>query len=89
MPKMVITHGVADVEVWLGFKQERAESIAAVGGSNAVDLPAQDGGNAVAVMADVDDPAAVMAALASPPAEVAAAMQRHGVLPPLTIYVEK
>jgi hypothetical protein len=89
MPKMVITHNVADVEIWLGFKQERAESIVAVGGQNPVDLPAQDGSNAVSVMADADDPAAVMAALASPPLEVAAAMQRHGVLPPLTIYIEK
>ena len=89
MPKMVITHGVADVETWLSFKQERAESVAAIGGRNAVDLPAQDGSNIVAVMADVDDPAAVMAALASPPAEVGAAMQRHGVLPPMTIYIEK
>jgi hypothetical protein len=66
MPKMVITHNVADVEIWLGFKQERAESIVAVGGQNPVDLPAQDGSNAVSVMADADDPAAVMAALASP-----------------------
>ena len=89
MPKMVITHGVADVETWLSFKAERVESIAAIGGRNAVDLPAQDGSKAVAVMADVDDPAAVMAALASPPAEVSAAMERHGVLPPLTIYIEK
>jgi hypothetical protein len=31
----------------------------------------------------------VMAALASPPPEVGTAMQRHGVLPPLTIYIEK
>jgi hypothetical protein len=54
-----------------------------------VDLPAQDGSKVVAVMADVDDPAAVMAALGSPPAEVGAAMERHGVLPPLTIYIEK
>ncbi len=89
MAKMVITHDVADVETWLSFKQERVESIAAVGGRNPVDLPAQDGSNTVAVMADVDDPAAVMAALASPPAEVGAAMQRHGVLPPLTIFIEK
>ncbi len=89
MPKMVITHGVADVETWLSFNEERVESIAAIGGRNAVDLPAEDGSKVVAVMADVDDPAAVMAALASPPAEVGAAMERHGVLPPLTIYIEK
>jgi hypothetical protein len=89
MPKMVITHGVADVETWLSCKEERAAAIAAVGGRNPVDLPAQDGSNTVAVMADTDDPEAVMAALASPPPEVAATMQRHGVQPPLTIYIEK
>jgi hypothetical protein len=89
MPKMVITYGVADVETWLGFKQERAESIAAIGGRNPEDLPAQYGSNAVAVMADADDPAAVMAALTSPPADVTAAMQRHGVLPPRAIYIGK
>ncbi|MGA9855116.1 MAG: hypothetical protein WBR29_07565 [Gammaproteobacteria bacterium] len=89
MPKMVITYGVADVETWLSFKQERAESIAAVGGRNPVDLPAQDGSHTVAVMADTDDPAAVMAVFASPPAELVAMMQRHGVLLPRTVYVEK
>ncbi len=89
MPKMVITHGVVDVEEWLSFKTERAEQIAAMGGLNAVDLVAEDGGKAVAIIADVDDPAAVMAALASPPPEMGEAMGRHGVLPPLTTYIEK
>jgi len=27
--------------------------------------------------------------LASPPAELGAAMERHGVLPPMTVYIEK
>jgi len=89
MPKMVITHGVTDVEKWLSFKGERAEAIAGMGGLNAVDLVAQDGSNAVAIIGDVEDPATVMAGLASPPAELAAAMERHGVLPPLTVYIEK
>jgi hypothetical protein len=89
MPKMVITHGVVDVGNWLSFKTERAEAIARMGGLNAVDLVAEDGSNAVAIIGDVDDPAAVMAALASPPAELGAAMERHGVVPPLTIYIEK
>jgi hypothetical protein len=86
---MVITHGVVDVENWLSFKAERAETIADMGGLNAVDLVAEDGSNAVAIIADVDDPAAVLAALASPPAELGEAMGRHGVVPPLTTYVEK
>ena len=57
MPKLVMTHGVADVKTWLSFKKERAESSAVIGGLNAMDLSAQDGSRAVAVRADVDDPA--------------------------------
>ena len=89
MPRMVITHGVVDVDTWLQFKSERATSVAAMGGANAVDLVALDGSNAVAVAADVDDVAAMMAGLASPPPELAAVMEKHGVLPPLVAYVEK
>ena len=89
MPRMVITHGVVDVDTWLQFKSERADSVAAMGGANAVDLVAHDGSNAVAVAADVDDVAAMMAGLASPPPELAAVMEKHGVLPPLVAYVEK
>lgn len=88
MPKMVITHNVVDVANWLQHKAERADAIAALGGTNAVDHVAYDGSNVVAISADVDDAAAMMAALSSPPAEVAAAMERHGVIPPLTAYVE-
>jgi hypothetical protein len=89
MPKMVITHGVVDVDSWLSFKSERADAIAGMGGANVVDHVAHDGSNSVAIAADVDDVAGVMAALASPPPELGAAMERHGVLPPLTVYVER
>ncbi len=89
MPKIVVTHDVADVATWLGFKAERADAIGALGGSNVVDHVAQGGGNTVAVTADVDDVAGMMAALSSPPPEVGAIMQRHGVIPPLAIYVEQ
>ncbi len=89
MPKMVITHSVVDIENWLSFKAERAERIAEMGGLNAVDLVAEDGSNSVAIIADVDDPAAVKAALALPPAELSEAMARHGVVPPLTTYIER
>ncbi len=88
MPKMVITHGVADVDKWLGFKAERAEAIASLGGSDVVDHVAHDGSNQIAVSANVTDVDGVMAALASPPPELAAAMEKHGVLPPLVAYVE-
>lgn len=88
MPKMVITHAVADVDKWLGFKAERAEAIAGLGGSDVVDHVTHDGSNQIAVSANVTDVDGIMAALASPPPELAAAMERHGVLPPLVAYVE-
>jgi hypothetical protein len=89
MPKMIITHNVANVDNWLSFKEERAGAIDAMGGSDVVDHVAQDGSNAVAIAANVEDVAAVLAGLASPPPELHAAMERHGVLPPLTVYIEK
>jgi hypothetical protein len=89
MPRMIITHNVVDVDNWLSFKDERAGAISAMGGSQVVDHVAQDGSSAVAIAATVDDVAAVLAGLASPPPELHAAMERHGVLPPLTVYIEK
>jgi len=89
MPKVVVTHNVVDVDKWLQFKTERAESIAALGGTNVVDHVSQDGSNTVAIAAEVNDAAELLAALASPPPEVAAIMEKHGVVPPLAIYVEQ
>lgn len=89
MAKIVVTHGVADVDTWLGFKAERAEAIGTLGGSNVVDHVAQDGSNTVAVGADVSDVDGMVAALSSPPPEMAAIMETHGVRPPLTVYVER
>ena len=88
MPKVVVTHNVADVEKWLGFKSERAEAITGLGGSNVVDHVAKGGSNTVAISADVSDVAAFEATLSAPPPEVAEIMQNHGVQPPLTIFVE-
>jgi hypothetical protein len=89
MPKIVVTHGVVDVEAWLQYKSERADAIGALGGTNVVDHVSQDGSNTVAIAAEVDDLAAMMATLSSPPPEVGAIMERHGVVPPLVIYVEQ
>ena len=89
MPKVVITHGVADMDNWLKGKSERAEAIGGMGGVNVVDHVANDGGEKVAITFDADDVDAVMATLAAPPAELTAAMERHGVVPPLTAYVER
>lgn len=89
MPRIVVTHNVVDMDRWLQFKSERADAIAALGGSNVVDHVAQDGSNTVAVGAEVDDLDGMLAALSSPPPEVAATMERHGVAPPIIIYVER
>jgi len=89
MPKVVITHNVTDVDTWLGFKAERAGAIESLGGSNVVDQVALDGSNRVVVSLDVDDVDALVATLASPPPEMGEIMGRHGVVPPLTVYVEK
>lgn len=89
MPKIVATHGVADVDNWLKGKAERADAIAAMGCTNVLDYVAEDGSKAVAIAAETDDVAAVLAAMGAPSPEVAATMQRHGVVPPITIYIQK
>jgi hypothetical protein len=88
MPKVVITHNVADVATWLQYKQERADAIASLGGSNVVDHVAHDGSTSVAVSAEVADVDAILAVVSDPPPELAETMQRHGVIPPMATYVE-
>jgi hypothetical protein len=89
MPKMVITHDVADVDTWLKFKSARADVISGMGGRHVVDHVAHDGRNRVAVSAEIDDVEAMLAAIAAPPPELLGAMEEHGVIPPLTVYVER
>lgn len=88
MPKMVLTHGVVEIERWLKGKEERAAAIGSAG-SDVRDHVALDGSNKVAVTAQVDDLEALQAMLASPPPEIAAQMESHGVLPPIVAYIEK
>jgi hypothetical protein len=83
VPRIVITHAVVDIERWLKGKADRAAI-----GTNVTDHVAQDGSNNVAVTAGVEDLDAAQAMIASPPPEVAAKMEEHGVIPPLTVYVE-
>ena len=90
MPKIIITHNVVDVERWLSFKAERAEAINSLGGGgNVVDHVAQDGSSSVAISVEVKDLEAVLSAIASPPPELGAHMEKHGVIPPLAVYVER
>jgi hypothetical protein len=88
MPRVVLTHAVVDIDRWLLGKAERTEAIESASGRNVTDYVAQDKSNNIAVTADVDDPAAMQAMLASPPPEVEAKMGEHGVVPPITVYIE-
>ena len=88
MPKVVITHAVEDIDRWLQGKAERAAAIESGTGTNVTDYVAQDGSNNIAITADVSDPATLQGMLASPPPEVRAAMEEHGVIQPISAYVE-
>lgn len=88
MPRVVITHAVADIDRWLQGKAERAGAIEAGSGSNVTDYVAHDGSNNIAVTADVADLDELEGMLASPPAEVLALMEKHGVIQPISAYIE-
>jgi hypothetical protein len=88
MPKVIVTHNVADVATWLGHHDERAAAIGQLGGTNVVDHVTQDGSTVVAVSADVADVGPFVETLGSPPPEMGEVMASHGVQPPLTIFVE-
>jgi hypothetical protein len=88
MPRVVVTQAEAEIDRWLAGKAERAAAIESGSGSNVTDYVAQDGSNNVAITADVADLEAMGAMLASPSPEVQAAMEAHGVVQPITAYVE-
>ena len=64
MPRVVITHAVADIERWLKGKAERAAAIESGSGSNVTDYVAHDGSNNIAITADVEDLDALQSMLA-------------------------
>ena len=86
MPRIVITHAVQDVERWLRGRAERAAAFTGI--TNVTDLVAMDGSNRAGVAFDVDDVDGLQALLAAPPPEVAAQAAAHGVIPPMTVYVD-
>jgi hypothetical protein len=88
MPKMVVTHADVDVEQWLKGKAERAAAIGPFA-TNVTDHVAADGSNNVAITADIHDMAGAQAMMASPSSEAAAQAESHGVLQPMTVYIEK
>jgi hypothetical protein len=88
MPKVVITHAVEDIDRWLQGKEERAAAIQSGTGSNVTDYVAQDGSKNIAITADVADVDAMKSMLAAPSAEVVEAMEAHGVVQPISMYIE-
>lgn len=89
MPKVVITHAVEDVDRWLQAKEERHAAIASGTGSNIIDYVAADGSNNIAGTADIADVAAIQSMLSSPTPDLLAAMKDTGVVPPITVYIQK
>jgi hypothetical protein len=88
MPKVVITHAVEDIDRWLQGKAERAAAIESGTGSNVTDFVAADGSNNIAITADVADVDALKSMLGAPPADVLERMEAHGVVQPITAYIE-
>jgi hypothetical protein len=89
VPKIVITHKVANVDKWLSFKSERAAAIGDLGGTNVVDHVDAEGGDVVAITCEMADMDSALAAVKSPPPELGSVMEKHGVVPPLTIFVAR
>jgi hypothetical protein len=84
----VVTAAVKDVEAWLKFKPELIALMSAVA-SDGTSYVAMDGSNRVASTWDVPDMEAFQAAQAAASADMAAAMERYGMIPPTTVYIEK
>jgi hypothetical protein len=86
MPRIVITHAIQDRDRWLAGKAERIA--AAPGARNVTDLLALDGSHQAALALDVDDVDAFMAMVSAMPPDVAAQAESHGVVMPMTVYVQ-
>jgi hypothetical protein len=86
MPRIVITHAVQDVGRWQDGKAERTAALP--GAANVTDLVAMDGSNHAAVVFDFGDLDALKGMLSSVPPEMAAQAESHGVIMPMTVYVE-
>lgn len=86
MPRIVITHAIQDRDRWLGGNAERADALP--GATGMTDLVALDGSNQAAVAFDIEDLDAFTGLMAAMPPDVAAQAESHGVLMPMTVYVE-
>ncbi len=87
MPKVIVTHAVVDLDRWLKGKAERA-SLLAEYATNVTEHVAADGSNRVAIFADVFDVGALQV-LKVPRTRGTPVEERHGVIQPMTVYVQK
>ncbi len=85
MPKIVATHAVKDVEVWLAGRQARAAAIGEFG-TNVVDYAPVDDRNVVATTADIYNMDGLVGAMATP--EMQALEAKHGVIHPISVFVQ-
>ena len=86
MPRVVFTHAVSDVDLWVSKHSERVQAFSPWG-SNIVDHVNADGSKSVGVSVDVHDMNAMQAAMQT--AEMDAAKEAHGVLEPVMVFVQK
>jgi len=86
VPRVIITHAIQDVDRWLAGKAERAAAMP--GATEVTDLVAMDGSNQAAVAFDVDDLNALKEFMAAMPPDLAAQAASHGVILPMTVYVQ-
>jgi len=87
VPRIVITHAIQDVDRWLRGKDERAAALP--GATSVTDMVALDGSKQAAVSFVIDDVDALTAMMSSMPPDLAAQAESHGVIMPMTVYVER
>jgi hypothetical protein len=69
-------------------KSERAATLGRYA-TDVTDYVAADGATEIAITANVHDMPGLEAMLASPSPDDGTTMERHGVIPPVTVYIEK
>lgn len=84
MTRIIATHAVANMDVWLAGQGERREIFRQF--SSGYRIYRQPGENRVAIVWEDADLAKVAAVINDP--EALKARARHGVLEPIDIYVE-
>ena len=84
MPRMILTHGVGNMDTWLKGGTERQRLFAQC--SSGYRIYHQEGSDRVAIVAEDVDMAKARALMGSE--EAAAAMKAHTVLQPLEVFVE-